>query len=194
MDIGGNGAGDGGARPTAGARVRLRDFSRSLPMSLLKAREAVMGHFRPSLHNLGITEQQWRVLRALSAVEMIEVMALAGAVFLLPPSLSRILKDLGARGLITRRTSEKDMRRGLVSISAAGRELIESAGAQSETIYAEITRRYGEEKLARLQEMLREIEVVLANPIEAAGPSAPAAQRGPGSRRGRPLKRGADKA
>ncbi|MDP7101742.1 MAG: hypothetical protein QF503_11390, partial [Rhodospirillales bacterium] len=43
----------------------LRDFSRSLPMALLRAREAVMERFRPSLRTHGLTDQQWRVLRAL---------------------------------------------------------------------------------------------------------------------------------
>lgn len=149
----------------AGSRARLRDFSRSLPMSLLKAREAVMRHFRPGLLRFGITEQQWRVLRALTTVESIEVMALAEATFLLPPSLSRILKDLDERGLVNRRTSQEDMRRGIISISEEGRQLIDLAGAHSEAIYAEITRRYGAAQLAALQAMLRELETVLANPI-----------------------------
>ncbi|WP_404405148.1 homoprotocatechuate degradation operon regulator HpaR [Pelagibacterium halotolerans] len=156
------------SEPAARRHVRLREFSRSLPMSLLKAREAVMGHFRPSLHYFGITEQQWRVLRALTSIETIEVMELAKATFLLPPSLSRILKDLEERDLITRRTSPEDMRRGLISISERGRTLIDQAGSHSEAIYAEITRRFGAEKLTQLQQMLRELETALADPIEIA--------------------------
>lgn len=152
------------------SQMRLREFSRSLPMSLLKAREAVMSHFRPSLNHFGITEQQWRVLRALTVVDggvgAVEVMALAERTFLLPPSLSRILKDLDERGLIVRRTSETDLRRGLVSISAHGRDLIAKAGTHSEAIYLEITERYGAAKLARLQDMLRELEAALAAPID----------------------------
>jgi len=38
-------------------RVPMREFSRSLPMSLLRAREAVMRHFRPSLRHHGLTAQ-----------------------------------------------------------------------------------------------------------------------------------------
>jgi hypothetical protein len=38
----------------------MREFSRSLPMSLLRAREAVMRQFRPSLRDHGLTEQQSR--------------------------------------------------------------------------------------------------------------------------------------
>jgi len=34
-------------------------------MELLKAREAAMERFRPMLREHGLTEQQWRVIRAL---------------------------------------------------------------------------------------------------------------------------------
>src|ERR1700756_2235815 len=99
-----------GPSGASATRIRLREFSRSLPMALLRAREAVMRHFRPSLRAFDITEQQWRGLRALFGVAQIEVTELANATFLLPPSLSRILRDLESRGLTRRRSSAKDMR------------------------------------------------------------------------------------
>ena len=136
----------------------MREFSRSLPMSLLRAREAVMRQFRPSLRDHGLTEQQWRILRALASVDAIEVTELARVAFLLGPSLSRILRDLEARRLIERRVAKADQRRGLVSISARGVKLIETVAPTSEAIYAAITRRYGARKLAELQDMLHELE------------------------------------
>jgi homoprotocatechuate degradation regulator HpaR len=139
-------------------RVPMREFSRSLPMSLLRAREAVMRHFRASLRNYDLTEQQWRILRALASVDTIEVTELARVAFLLGPSLSRILRDLEARHLIERRVAKADLRRGLVSISAKGLKLIETVAPSSEAIYAEITRRYGARKLAELQDMLHALE------------------------------------
>ncbi len=153
------------------ARGRLRGFDRSLPMALLKAREAVMRQFRPSLHNYGITEQQWRVLRALTTVETIEVLELAKATYLLPPSLSRILKDLEERDLIVRSVSEVDLRRGIISISPAGRSLIEAAGPVSEAIYAEITARFGAEKLKALHALLDELEHCVEVPMQVDLPS-----------------------
>lgn len=152
-------------RAAAASQPTLRDFSQSLPMSLLRAREAVMAHFRQHLHGVDLTEQQWRVLRALMGTRSMEVQALADAAFLLGPSLSRILKDLEARGFVLRRVSEKDMRRRHISISQSGRQLVEESGVESEAIYAEITHRYGAEKLARLQAMLRDLESVLAAPL-----------------------------
>jgi homoprotocatechuate degradation regulator HpaR len=151
------------AAATSGARrVPMREFSRSLPMSLLRAREAVMRQFRPSLRNHGLTEQQWRILRALAAVDAIEVTELARVAFLLGPSLSRILRDLEARQLIERRTAKADLRRAFVSISAKGLKLIEAVAPTSEAIYSAITKHYGARKLAELQEMLGRLESSLS--------------------------------
>jgi homoprotocatechuate degradation regulator HpaR len=151
-------AGKAGSR-----RLPMREFSRSLPMSLLRAREAVMRQFRPSLRNHGLTEQQWRILRALTAVDAIEVTELARVAFLLGPSLSRILRDLEARHLIERRVAKADLRRAMVSISAKGLKLIEAVAPSSEAIYAAMTRRYGARKLAELQDMLHALESSLAD-------------------------------
>ena len=145
----------------------MRDFSRSLPMSLLRAREAVMRQFRPSLRHHGLTEQQWRILRALAAVETIEATELARTAFLLGPSLSRILRDLEARQLIERRLANADQRRSVLSISARGLKLMEEVAPSSEAIYAAITRRYGARKLAELQDMLGVLERSLSG-MEAA--------------------------
>jgi len=154
---------DSNATAAPDRRLPMREFSRSLPMSLLRAREAVMRQFRPSLRNHGLTEQQWRILRALTAVEAIEVTELARTAFLLGPSLSRILRDLEARQLIERKTAEADQRRAVVSISAKGLKLIEAVAPTSEAIYAEITRRFGARRLSELQEMLAVLEQSLAD-------------------------------
>lgn len=142
----------------AAHEVPMRDFSRSLPMALLRAREAVMRQFRPVLRAHDLTEQQWRILRALSAVEQIEASELARATYLLGPSLSRILRDLEARDLIRRRSPASDLRRALVSIAPAGLSLIAAVAPRSEAIYAEMTRRYGAGKLEALQQLLGELE------------------------------------
>jgi homoprotocatechuate degradation regulator HpaR len=142
-------------------RLRIRDFSQSLPMLLLRGREAVMRYFRPSLLEHGVTEQQWRVLRALSTADEMEVTILANATFLLPPSLSRILKDLQRRGLVKRRSDRRDARRNLVAITAKGNELIDTLSPHSELIYAEITKCVGPKNFELLQTLLRQLEADL---------------------------------
>jgi homoprotocatechuate degradation regulator HpaR len=105
-------------------KIPMRGFSQSLPMALLRAREAVMRRFRPGLRNQGVTEQEWRILRALAHSGSLEVTALAEATFLLAPSLSRILPDLESRGLISRRQMDSDLRRAVVSLEPKGLQLI----------------------------------------------------------------------
>ena len=126
--------------------------------------------YRASLRKHGLTEQQWRILRALGGVETIEVTELARSAYLLGPSLSRILRDLEQRGLIERRSVKTDLRRGLVSISPEGLRLIEAVAPSSEAIYAEMTRRYGADRLAALHEMLSALEASLADmPLPSNG-------------------------
>lgn len=157
------------AREGLPKRPVIRDFSRSLPMALLRARESVMRHFRPSLRAHDLTEQQWRILRALAGVDAIEVTELARVAFLLGPSLSRILRDLEERKLIERRPSMNDLRRNILSITPKGTKLIEAVAPTSEAIYAEFTRRYGAGKLAELQEMLKHLEDCLSTmPLKSA--------------------------
>jgi homoprotocatechuate degradation regulator HpaR len=143
------------------SKVPLRDFSRSLPMSLLRAREAVMQPFRAMLREHDITEQQWRVLRALTTQTETSISALAESTFLLGPSLSRILRDLEDRKLIHRTTTESDLRRTMIGITPTGKHLVDTVAPHSEAIYADITDRFGSEKLALLQSLLAEIETDL---------------------------------
>ena len=155
---------NGGSKPVkpVARPLPIREFSRSLPMSLLRAREAVMRQFRPSLRHHDLTEQQWRILRALTTVGTIEVTELARVAFLLGPSLSRILRDLEKRRLIERKVAKADLRRAMVSISPKGLKLIEAVAPTSEAIYAEITKCYGARKLAELQAMLYVLEECLS--------------------------------
>lgn len=142
----------------------MRTFERSLPMSLLKAREAVMKKFIPHLRAHDLSAQQWRVLRALYGTEGLEMSALSERCFLLMPSLSRIVQNLEARELIKRRISEQDQRCSIISLTAEGRQLVELMAPESEARYEHITRVFGYGKLELLYELLDE----LVDKLEAA--------------------------
>jgi homoprotocatechuate degradation regulator HpaR len=135
-------------------------------MALLRARESVMRHFRPSLQAAGLTEQQWRTLRALNGQAEIDVTRLAGATFLLAPSLTRILRDLEGRGLVSRRPDPRDARVALIALSDEGAGLLRQVGAHSERIYQAIETRVGSEKLERLMRALADVESELGAPLE----------------------------
>lgn len=129
----------------------MRPYAQSLPLALLRARESVMSRLRPVLREHDVTEQQWRALRTLAEVGEVEVTVLAGMICLLPSSLSRILRDLAARGLIRRRTSEEDMRRGLVSILPAGLDLIRRVTPKAASANIAIEEQFGAARLAALK-------------------------------------------
>lgn len=133
----------------------MRPFEQSLPMALLRAREAAMRRFRPVLAEHDLTEQQWRVLRALTATGgPVEPTVLAEQTFLLPPSLSRILSNLEGRGLIERSVATHDQRRSRIELSPDGRNLVRTVAPSSEAAYRRIEQRFG---TARLQHLLEEL-------------------------------------
>ncbi len=138
--------------------IGMRAFSRSLPMALMRAREAAMRSFRPLLGEHGLTEQQWRVLRALAdATDPLEVGDLIEHTFLLGPSLSRILANLEQRELIERQTASHDHRRAAISLSTDGHRLVRSVAPLSEALYADIEAAIGDTRLSQLHELLEQL-------------------------------------
>ncbi len=143
----------------------MRPFDESLPMALLRAREATMRRFRPILAEHDVTEQQWRVLRALAAhagdqpdAAGLEVSQLGEITFLLGPSLSRILTHLETRSLIIRGISPADRRRASISITDAGLQLVARIAPSSESEYTEIEAALGPRRLRALFDLLHELE------------------------------------
>lgn len=135
----------------------LREFDRSLPMRLLKAREAVMRNFLPCLRAHDLSAQQWRVLRSLMEKSERDASEIAEHCSILLPSLSRILQNLDGRGLIRRKACGKDQRRSLISITPKGRKLVNKIAPLSEERYDDIARRFGEDQLAQLYTLLGDL-------------------------------------
>jgi homoprotocatechuate degradation regulator HpaR len=142
---------------------RMRPFERSLPMQLMLAREAVMQRFRPHLNAHGLTDQQWRIIRALNEVEELEIVELGKACCLHAASLSRILPKLEKDGLVLRRSHKNDQRRVVVSLAAKGRRLFDSVAPQSEAIYAALAQDIGAQKIEQIYGLLDEV-IALAAP------------------------------
>ncbi len=159
------GAGQARQRRQGRMNDKLRPFSRSLPMALMRARETVLRHFRPKLQAAHLTEPQWRTLRALQDGEEMEATRLACVTFLLAPSLTRILRDLEARGLVMRRAGPRDARVALISLSPQGALLLRDLGAHSERIYAAIEARLGRERLNGLMHELSAVAKRFANAV-----------------------------
>ena len=147
-----------------GTTPELRDFRRSLPMELLKAREAAMARFRPLLKEWGFTEQQWRVIRALADSEPMDAGQLASRSLLLAPSLTRILRYLESEGIVRRSVDVGDQRRQILSLTASGRQRFEEAAPDSEAAYAQIESNFGRERLELLYRLLSEFYTRMEEP------------------------------
>jgi homoprotocatechuate degradation regulator HpaR len=139
----------------------MRTLEQSLPLKLLKAREAVMEQFRPHLNAHGVTEQQWRVLRALAEVEAIDIGTLSQWIALSTPSLSRMLPDMEARGLIKRRKDKIDGRVVIVLLAPKGRDLFERMSSESERIYHDLEEAVGRASIKALTRALDKLIVEL---------------------------------
>jgi homoprotocatechuate degradation regulator HpaR len=127
-------------------------------MALMRAREAVMREFRPRLAADALTEQQWRVLRTLSAFENpLTTRELSEMTFLLGPSLSRITANLSERSLLRRAPHPTDQRSNLLDLTDTGKALVSKVAAGSEEGYAAIEARFGVAQLEQLHELLDEL-------------------------------------
>lgn len=137
----------------------------SLPITLLRAREAVMARFRPMLREIDVTEQQWRVLRVLDESGELDVTTISDRAAILAPSLTRILKTLKDRNLLTIRRDENDGRRSLASLTEDGRHLVASSAQDSAAVYADISETFGTD---RMRALIAELDAM----IDALAPDA----------------------
>jgi homoprotocatechuate degradation regulator HpaR len=134
----------------------MRGFDRSLPIALLRAREATLAPFRADLDRIGLTVQQWRVIRALAEGEPRTAGELSELCVLMPPSLSRIMKALTDRGYIAR-VEDDDARRRRVRLTAEGRQKYDEMAVRSTEIYARLEAAFGSQRLETLLDLLTEL-------------------------------------
>jgi len=156
---------DANSSPGQQQKSEKRDASlppeRALPVSLLRAREAVMLHMRPILRAHGFTEQQWRVLRSLDQSKPIDKTTLAVRSTLLMPSLLRILKDLEQMGLLRSVPSISNPRLARIVLSAKGASAVEK-GSRDIALKSEMVRdRIGSETVDELLRLLHVVETRL---------------------------------
>jgi homoprotocatechuate degradation regulator HpaR len=138
-------------------KMMHQETSKSLPIAMLRAREAMMLSFRPLLSKHGFTEQQWRVLRVLGEKGTSDAGQVAFEACILAPSLSRIIGKLEKDKYISRSVDAIDARRINLTLTTLGENVLEKIAPETQSIYNALQKRYGEEKLTTLLELLGEI-------------------------------------
>ena len=134
--------------------IPIRGFNQSLPMMLLKAREAAMSRFRPMLRKHNLTEQRWRVIRVIYEHNQIDAGELAEKSFLLSPSLTRILRYLEGEKIVLRSGDIKDQRRSVFRLTSKGKEIINRVAPETESIYSDIERIFGSKEFSKIFNLL----------------------------------------
>ncbi|WP_240655883.1 homoprotocatechuate degradation operon regulator HpaR [Paraburkholderia phosphatilytica] len=130
-----------------GASTAKRALHRNLPMLLLQAREKLMERFRPLLNAHGLTEQQWRVIRALHEHGPLEPRQISILCTISSPSMAGVLARMEAMELVTKERFEDDQRRVRVSLTPVSVGIVESLSTDVEANYRELERDIGKHVL-----------------------------------------------
>lgn len=139
---------------------------RNLPLLFLQARESVFARFKPILNTAGLTEQQWRVVRALLDHGPLEPRQIGDICRLSSPSLAGILARMDDLGLVLRERLENDQRRVRVSVTPKGQALAASLAPTIEATYRELENQLGVEFIAHLYTTLDEVIAKLGTAAE----------------------------
>ena len=115
------------------------------------------------LRSFGLTDQQWRVLRVLASCDNIEAFELSQQSMILPPSLTRILKNLEEDRLVKRATVREDQRKVLITLTPKGSRKYEQVVPESEKIYRSIEKKLGKRELDDLLKQLLTLNKSLEN-------------------------------
>ena len=127
---------------------------RNLPQLMLQAREALLARFRPILNEHGLTEQQWRILRALLINGPLEPRQLSEACQISSPSITGVLMRMEEAGLVERRRMQDDQRRLKVSVTARSRQLGRRMFPAIDAQYASVEAIVGVDALTHVYDVL----------------------------------------
>ena len=135
---------------------------RNLPLLLLRSREAVMARFRGILNANGVTEQQWRVIRALLSESPLEPRQICERCQLLSASAAGVLARMEDLDLVRRERMASDQRRVQVSITPKSRAIARRVAPLAEAEYARIEQAVGVDRLAAVYATLDDLLARLA--------------------------------
>ena len=136
---------------------------RNLPLLLLRAREGTIARFRPLLNAHGITEQQWRVIRALLDSGPLEPRQIGEAALISSPSMAGVLARMDALELVVRERMAHDQRRVIVSLTHKSRTLAAKMAPELAAIYQDLEAHVGNDVMKRLYSTLDELLLQLSD-------------------------------
>ena len=128
----------------------------SLNIVLIQTREALLFHFRPMLNDIGVTDQQWRIIRLLAEHGIMDFQDLAKQACILRPSLTGILTRLEKLSYVVRLKPSNDQRRVFLKLTNEGEHLYENLCKAIDARYKKLEEQFTHEKLQLLGQLLKE--------------------------------------
>lgn len=136
-------------------------------MLLLQARGGLIARFRPVLKKTGLTEQQFRILRALDVYGTLEPREICSICHISSPSLAGVLARMEALDLISRERLKGDQRRLHVSLTPRAVGMFKDVSGDLEDVYRQLEADLGPEFVAEVYAMLDRLLAVLQTPGDA---------------------------
>jgi homoprotocatechuate degradation regulator HpaR len=154
------------ATPPPALRAR-----RNLPLLLLQARGGLIARFRPVLKKTGLTEQQFRILRALDVYGTLEPRELCAICHISSPSLAGVLARMEAVDLVHRVRLKDDQRRQHISLTPRAEKMFSDVSTDLEAVYLQLEADLGPEFVQQVYAMLDRLLSVLDTSGGGASPS-----------------------
>ena len=143
--------------------------SKELLIGLRKITQAIDLHSKYLLKTVGITSPQLVILQQLSHFESLAVSELSKLVSLSQGTVTEILTRLEKKCFISRKKSNQDKRRSLISITETGKQLLEKAPSPLQDDFTESFHSLEEwEQLMILSSIHRVVNMMSAEKIEAS--------------------------
>lgn len=119
-----------------------------------------MGPIRAMLADLGVTEQQWRVLRVLCEEGPLDPTTISDRSCLLLPSLTRILQKLEEKGFVSRARDTGDRRRQVITATTEGQALIAANADASRKLTEQLRSELGQDRYEALLDLLADLHAL----------------------------------
>lgn len=134
---------------------RMRQFMNSIPLKT------------------GVSHSEFCLLNIImDGRDGITVSEIAAELDVTPPAVSRSLKSLESRGLITRETNLINRRNTMVRLTESGREFLEKSRKQMDLVMEYVNEKMGAERKKQLYELLGEMTEIIENYVNAKGENA----------------------
>ncbi len=138
---------------------------RNLPHLFLKGREKMLCHFRPILTHFGLTEQQWRIMRAVSEVDQLEQHEICDVCQILSPSLAGVLARMENLGLVIRTRIPEDRRRVIIRLTPEAEKLVVEITPLINRQYKIIEQALGTELLQEVYDLMDKLVAAADNTV-----------------------------